>query len=93
MHIITNLYFKISFNFLQSNFIICVTKKICIIHNHSYYTKIIYTQFNLLMKVDSLFCFILLCSNFPNQITLYNAIDIFENLTMNKGAVIWVECF
>jgi hypothetical protein len=31
------------------------------------------------MKVDSLFCFILLCWNFPNQITWYNIIDIFEN--------------
>jgi hypothetical protein len=38
MHIITNLYFKISLNFFQLNFIICVHKKICIIHNHSIYT-------------------------------------------------------
>jgi len=45
------------------------------------------------MKVDSLFCFILLCWNFPNQITSYNAIDIFENLTMNRGALTWVEFF
>jgi hypothetical protein len=27
MHIITNLYFRISLNFLQSNFIICMHKK------------------------------------------------------------------
>jgi hypothetical protein len=39
------------------------------------------------------FCFILLCSNFLNQITSYNAIDIFENLAMNKGALTWVEMF
>jgi len=45
------------------------------------------------MKVDNLFCFILLCWNFPNQITSYNAIDIFENLTMTRGALIWVESF
>jgi hypothetical protein len=43
------------------------------------------------MKVDSFFCFILSCWNFPNQITSYNVIDIFENLTMNKGALTWVE--
>jgi hypothetical protein len=45
------------------------------------------------MKVDNLFCFNLSSWNFPNQITLYNAIDIFENLTMNKGALSWVEDF
>jgi hypothetical protein len=45
------------------------------------------------MKVDSLFCFILSCWNFPNQITSYNAIDIFENLIMNRGASTWVEMF
>ncbi len=40
-----------------------------------------------------MFCFILSCWNFPNQITSYNAIDIFKNLTMNRGAQIWVEKF
>ncbi len=45
------------------------------------------------MKVNNIFCFILSCWNFLNQITLYNAIDIFENLTMNKGALTWVEMF
>jgi len=45
------------------------------------------------MKVDNFFCFILSCWNFPNQITSYNAIDIFENLIMNKGALTWVEFF
>jgi hypothetical protein len=30
---------------------------------------------------------------FPNQIASCNAIDIFENLTMNKGPLIWVEFF
>ncbi len=67
-------------------------KKIWIIHNHSFYTKIIYTWFNVLMKVNS-FVFIQLCWNFPNQTTSYNAIDIFENLTMNRGALTWVESF
>jgi hypothetical protein len=93
MHIITNLYFKISLNFLQSNFIICVHKFFCIIHNHSFYTKKIYTQFNLLMKVDKCSCFILPCWNFPNQIVSYNTIGIFENLAMNMGACTWVESF
>jgi hypothetical protein len=45
------------------------------------------------MKVDSLFCFVLSCGDFPNKITSCNAIDIFENLTMNRGALIWVESF
>jgi hypothetical protein len=45
------------------------------------------------MKVDKFLFFILSCWNFLNQITSYNAIDIFENLTMNKGALIWVEMF
>jgi hypothetical protein len=45
------------------------------------------------MKVDNLFCFILSCWNFPNQITSYNAIDIFENVTMNRGALTWIEMF
>jgi hypothetical protein len=45
------------------------------------------------MKVDNLFCFILSCWNFPNQITSYNAIGIFENLRMNRGALTWVEKF
>jgi hypothetical protein len=37
------------------------------------------------MNVDNLFCFIKSCWNFQNQIASYNAIDIFENLTMNRG--------
>jgi hypothetical protein len=45
------------------------------------------------MKVDNLFYLILSCWNFLNQITSYNAIDIFENLTMNRDALIWVEMF
>jgi hypothetical protein len=45
------------------------------------------------MKVGSLFCSILSCQNFPNEITSCNAIDIFENLTLNRGALIWVEIF
>jgi hypothetical protein len=45
------------------------------------------------MKIDSFFCFILLCWNFPNQITSYNVIDIFENLTMHTDALTWVEIF
>jgi hypothetical protein len=45
------------------------------------------------MKVDNLFCFILSFWNFPNQITSYNVIDVFENLTTNKGALTWVEMF
>ncbi len=45
------------------------------------------------MNVDSLFRFILSWWNFPNQITWYNVIDIFENLTMNRGALTWVESF
>ncbi len=45
------------------------------------------------MKVDYFILFILSCWNFLNQITSYNVIDIFENLTMNKGALTWVEMF
>ncbi len=45
------------------------------------------------MKIDNLFCFILSCWNFPKKITSYNAIDIFGNLAMNKGALTWVEIF
>jgi hypothetical protein len=46
------------------------------------------------MKVDSLFCFILfVCWDLPNQIVSYNAIDIFKNLTMNRGAQTWVKFF
>jgi hypothetical protein len=93
MHIITNLYFRISFNFLNQILLFVCRKNICVIHNHSFYIKIIYTQFNLLIKVDSLFCSIISCWNFPNQIISYNAIDIFENLTMNGGALTWVESF
>jgi hypothetical protein len=43
------------------------------------------------MNVNILFCFILSCWNFSTQIASYNAIDIFENLTMNKGALTWAE--
>jgi hypothetical protein len=45
------------------------------------------------MKVDNLLCFILFCQNFSNQITSYNAINISENLRMNRGALTWVEIF
>jgi len=45
------------------------------------------------MNVNNFFCFILSCWNFLNQIASYNAIDIFENLTMNRGALTWVEIF
>jgi hypothetical protein len=45
------------------------------------------------MKVNNLFCFILSCWNLPIQIISYIAIDIFENLTMNRGALTWVEIF
>jgi hypothetical protein len=45
------------------------------------------------MKVDNFVCFILSCWNFLNQITLCNVIDISKNLTMNKGALTWVEMF
>jgi len=45
------------------------------------------------MKVDNLFCSIVFCWNFPNQIISCNATNIFENLTMNKGALTWVEIF
>jgi len=45
------------------------------------------------MKVDNLFFLILSCWNFPNQITSYNTIGIFENLKMNRGALTWVEIF
>jgi hypothetical protein len=39
------------------------------------------------MKIDNFVYFILSCWNFPNQIASYNAIDIFENVTMNRGAL------
>jgi len=45
------------------------------------------------MMVDNLFCFILSCWNYSNQIVSYNAIDIFENLTMDRGASTWIEEF
>jgi hypothetical protein len=45
------------------------------------------------MEVDNLFCFVLSCWNFPNQIASCNAIDIFENLAMNRGELTWVENF
>jgi hypothetical protein len=45
------------------------------------------------MNVNNLFCFILSCQNFSNQIASYNAIDIFENLTMNRGVLTWVKFF
>jgi hypothetical protein len=50
-------------------------------------------QFNLLMNINIYFCFIKSCWNFQNQIISYNAIDIFLNLTMNRGALTWVENF
>jgi hypothetical protein len=31
--------------------------------------------------------------SFLNQIASYNAIDIFENLIMNRDALTWVEIF
>jgi len=89
MHIITNLYFRISLNFI----IYMHKKNICIIHNHSFDTKKNYMLFNQFMKVDSLFCFVLSCWNFPSQIASCNATDIFENLTLSKGALTWVENF
>jgi len=61
MHIITNLYFRISLNFtFKSNFIIYMHKKIFA----SYITIHLIQKkknilFNLFMKVDSLFCFVL----------------------------------
>jgi hypothetical protein len=45
------------------------------------------------MNVDNLFCFVLSCWDFWNQIAWFNEIDIFENLIMNRGALIWVESF
>jgi hypothetical protein len=45
------------------------------------------------MKVDNFFCFVLSCWDFPNQIISCNVIDIFENLTMSRGALTWVENF
>jgi hypothetical protein len=45
------------------------------------------------MNVDSLICFVLSCSDFGNQIVWCNAIDIFENLIKDRGALIWVENF
>jgi hypothetical protein len=45
------------------------------------------------MNVDILFCFVPSCWDFPNQIASCNVIDMFENLTMNKGALTWVENF
>ncbi len=45
------------------------------------------------MNVNNLFCFILSCWDFSNQIASYNAIDIIENLSMNRGALTWVEFF
>jgi hypothetical protein len=79
MHIITNLYFRIILSIiLKSKF----TKNICIIHNHSFYTNKIYVQFNLFMKVNSLFCFVLFlsCWDFLNQNVSCNVIGTFENL-------------
>jgi hypothetical protein len=40
-----------------------------------------------------IYIYLLLCWNFPNQIASYNAIDIFENLTMSTGALTWIENF
>jgi ribonucleotide reductase alpha subunit len=47
------------------------------------------------MKLNKffLFCFVLSCWNFPNQIVSCNAIDIFENLTMSKDTLTWIEFF
>jgi hypothetical protein len=45
------------------------------------------------MKVDNLFCFVLSFWIFPEQIASCNAIDIFENLTLSRGALTWVESF
>jgi hypothetical protein len=33
------------------------------------------------------------CWDFPNQIASCNAFDIFKNMTMNRGALTWVELF
>jgi hypothetical protein len=45
------------------------------------------------MNVD--ICFVLLyhVEISKNNASSYNAIDIFENLTMNRGALTWVENF
>ncbi len=40
------------------------------------------------MKIDSFFFLVLFV-----EITSCNAIDIFENLTMSKGVLTWVENF
>jgi len=48
------------------------------------------------MKVDNnfvFFYFVLSCWNFRNQIASCNVIDIFENLTMSRGTLTWVEFF
>jgi hypothetical protein len=56
------------------------------IFNHEFSHKMAFLEYYL-------FDFILSCWNFPNQIASYNVIDIFENLTMNRGALTWVENF
>ncbi len=95
MHIITNLYFRISLYFIfKSNFIIYMHKQIFASYITIHFLpKKIYMLFNLFMKVDSLFCFVLSCWNFPSQIASCNAIDIFENLTLSRGALTWVGNF
>jgi len=45
------------------------------------------------MKVDSLFCYVPSCWFFPNQIASSNVLNIFESLTMNRGALTWVHNF
>jgi hypothetical protein len=46
------------------------------------------------VKVDNLFCFILSLVDISQIKLLHiNAIDIFEDLTMNTGAMTWVEFF
>jgi hypothetical protein len=45
------------------------------------------------MKVDNLLFFNSIMLKFTKPITSYNAIDIFENLTMNRGGLTWVEMF
>jgi hypothetical protein len=96
MHIITNLYFRISPNFIfKSNFIIYMHKKIfaSYITIHLIPKNKFKMLFNLFMKVDNLFCFVLSCWNFQSQTISCNAIDIFENLTLSRGALTWVENF
>jgi hypothetical protein len=95
MHIITNLYSKISLKFiLKSKFTIYMHKKLFASYITIHFIqKKIYTWFNLFMKIDNLFWFVLSCWDFLTQIVSYIAIDIFENLTMSRGVLSWVENF